>query len=44
LPGKYLGRESFGQNPGANYVRIALVAPIEEMKSGLIRVKNCFYE
>ena len=44
LPGKYLGRESFGQNPGDNYVRVALVAPIEEMKSGLIRVKNCFYE
>jgi N-succinyldiaminopimelate aminotransferase len=44
LPGKYLGRESFGQNPGDNYVRVALVAPLEEMKSGLIRVKNCFYE
>jgi len=44
LPGKYLGRESLGQNPGDNYVRVALVAPLEEMKSGLIRVKNCFYE
>jgi len=43
LPGKYLGRESYDQNPGINYVRVALVAPIDEMKSGLIRIKNCFY-
>ena len=30
LPGSYLSRESAGINPGQNYVRIALVAEIEE--------------
>ena len=30
LPGKYLSREVNGQNPGANHVRVALVAPFEE--------------
>jgi N-succinyldiaminopimelate aminotransferase len=30
LPGSYLGRVVDGKNPGANHVRIALVAPLEE--------------
>jgi len=30
LPGSYLGREVDGRNPGAGYVRIALVADLEE--------------
>ena len=30
LPGAYLGREDGGRNPGANRVRIALVAPLDE--------------
>ena len=30
LPGSYLGRVVNGKNPGANHVRIALVAPLEE--------------
>ena len=30
LPGSYLAREARGVNPGANFVRIALVAPVEE--------------
>jgi N-succinyldiaminopimelate aminotransferase len=30
LPGSYLGRAVNGSNPGANHVRIALVAPLEE--------------
>ena len=30
LPGSYLGREVDGRNPGANHVRIALVAPLKE--------------
>ncbi|HSA88600.1 MAG TPA: succinyldiaminopimelate transaminase [Burkholderiales bacterium] len=30
LPGSYLGRGVNGRNPGANHVRIALVAPLEE--------------
>lgn len=30
LPGSYLAREAHGVNPGHNYVRIALVAPLAE--------------
>lgn len=30
LPGSFLGREVDGKNPGANHVRIALVAPLEQ--------------
>jgi N-succinyldiaminopimelate aminotransferase len=30
LPGSYLSRDAHGANPGANYVRIALVAPLDE--------------
>jgi N-succinyldiaminopimelate aminotransferase len=30
LPGSFLGREVHGKNPGANHVRIALVAPLDE--------------
>jgi len=30
LPGSYLARESGGENPGKNHVRVALVAPLGE--------------
>lgn len=30
LPGSFLAREAHGSNPGQNYVRIALVAPLDE--------------
>ncbi len=30
LPGSFLAREANGENPGRNYVRIALVAPLED--------------
>jgi len=30
LPGSYLAREAHGINPGANFVRVALVAPLAE--------------
>lgn len=30
LPGSFLGREAHGMNPGANRIRLALVAPIEQ--------------
>lgn len=41
LPGAYLGRDVNGFNPGKGYIRIALVAPIEEMQRGLIRLRDC---
>jgi N-succinyldiaminopimelate aminotransferase len=30
LPGSFLAREAGGANPGRNYVRVALVAPLDE--------------
>jgi aspartate/methionine/tyrosine aminotransferase len=43
LPGAYLSREVEGQNPGKGYIRVALVAPKEEMQRGLIRLRDCLY-
>ncbi len=43
LPGAYLSREVGGQNPGARYLRVALVAPIDEMQRGLTRLRDCLY-
>jgi N-succinyldiaminopimelate aminotransferase len=38
LPGSYLAREARGVNPGANQVRIALVAPVEECVEAAQRI------
>ncbi len=43
LPGAYLGRETGIENPGKPYIRVALVAPTEEMQRGLIRLRDCLY-
>ena len=40
LPGSYLAREAHGVNPGANYVRIALVASEAECLEAAQRIKN----
>ncbi|NSX53414.1 aminotransferase class I/II-fold pyridoxal phosphate-dependent enzyme [Sulfitobacter sp. 1151] len=44
LPGAYLSRDVGGQNPGANYIRVAMVAPIDDMQRGLIRLRDCIYK
>lgn len=41
LPGAYLGREVGGINPGAGYIRVAMVAPRTEMQDGLKRLRAC---
>nr|MCH9823851.1 aminotransferase class I/II-fold pyridoxal phosphate-dependent enzyme [Alphaproteobacteria bacterium] len=41
LPGAYLSRDAEGRNPGQNYIRVAMVAPKEEMQQGLLRLKSC---
>lgn len=38
LPGSYLAREARGENPGAGFVRIALVASTEECVEGARRI------
>lgn len=44
LPGGYLGRDTGQGNPGAGYVRVAMVAADpEEMRAGLIRLRACLY-
>ncbi|MDQ3216201.1 MAG: aminotransferase class I/II-fold pyridoxal phosphate-dependent enzyme, partial [Pseudomonadota bacterium] len=40
LPGSYLSRESATGNPGANYVRIALVAPPAEVAEAAARIAS----
>ena len=39
LPGSFLSRDSAGVNPGANHVRIALVAPLDECIEAAGRIK-----
>ncbi|WP_373034507.1 succinyldiaminopimelate transaminase [Sulfurimonas sp.] len=42
LPGEYLAREnSEGENPGKDFVRIALVEDEEKTRSALTRIKEC---
>ena len=40
LPGSYLSRDAHGSNPGTGYVRIALVAPLDECIKAAHRIKN----
>ncbi|AML50790.1 aminotransferase class I/II-fold pyridoxal phosphate-dependent enzyme [Falsihalocynthiibacter arcticus] len=43
LPGAYLSRDINGHNPGQGYIRVALVAPKEEVRAGLKKIRNCIY-
>ena len=40
LPGSYLARESAGVNPGAGFVRIALVAPLADCLDAAERIRT----
>lgn len=40
LPGSFLAREAHGTNPGENFVRIALVAPLEQCVEAARRIQN----
>ena len=44
LPGNYLAQTVDGYNPGEGYLRVAMVAPIDELKSGLIKIRKTLYE
>ncbi len=45
LPGEFLAREnSLGENPGKDFVRIALVENEEKTKDALKRIKECLSE
>ncbi len=43
LPGAYLSRAVGGHNPGAGYIRVALVASFDETKAGLTALRDCIY-
>ena len=43
LPGAYLSRDTAGGNPGKAYIRVALVAPMQEMQHGLVQLRDCRY-
>ncbi len=43
LPGAYLAQEVDGVNPAKGFVRVALVAPEDEMAHGLTRLRGCLY-
>jgi N-succinyldiaminopimelate aminotransferase len=43
LPGAYLAREIGGQNPGAGYIRVALVGSISETQAGLTALRDCLF-
>jgi N-succinyldiaminopimelate aminotransferase len=40
LPGSYLSREAHGHNPGAGYVRLALVAEMDECVDAAQRIRE----
>jgi len=44
LPGGYLSREVDGENPGRGFIRVALVAPTQEMQRGLSLLRDCLYQ
>ena len=44
LPGAYLSQDAGGVNPGQGYIRVAMVAPKDEMADGLRRLRACLYE
>lgn len=43
VPGAYLGREVDGVNPAARHVRVAMVAPMQDVQRGLRLVADCLY-
>ncbi|MDB5837146.1 MAG: succinyldiaminopimelate transaminase, partial [Caballeronia sp.] len=38
LPGSYLARDAHGTNPGSGFIRIALVADVDECVEGARRI------
>ncbi|WP_294226100.1 aminotransferase class I/II-fold pyridoxal phosphate-dependent enzyme [uncultured Shimia sp.] len=43
LPGAYLSRDVNGVNPGKTYIRVALIAPQNEVADALTKLRNCLY-
>lgn len=43
LPGAYLARDDGRGNPGQGYIRVAMVAPTQDLQRGLTRLRDCLY-
>ncbi len=43
LPGAYLAQGEPGQNPGKHYIRVAMVAPKDDVHRALITLRDCLY-
>jgi len=43
LPGAYLSQDADGENPGRGYIRVAMVAPKDEMARGLTTLRDCLF-
>ena len=43
LPGRYLSQNVNNQNVGDKYIRVALVAPKDQIEMGLRKLRNCLY-
>ena len=43
LPGAFLAQEVDGVSPGKGFIRVAMVAPEDEMARGLTRLRDCLY-
>lgn len=43
LPGAYLSRDVDGFNPGSTFIRVAMVAPSQELQCGLTLIRDCLY-
>ncbi len=44
LPGAYLAQDVAGVNPGREFIRVAMVVPKDDMRRGLIRLRDCLYK
>ena len=43
LPGAYLSQDVDGTNPGQNYIRVAMVAPKDDVRRGLEMIRDCLF-
>jgi len=44
LPGKYLSRPGPDGDPGNGFIRVAMVAPKQDVERGLIQIRACLYD
>jgi aspartate/methionine/tyrosine aminotransferase len=44
LPGAYLAQDVNGTNPGQEFIRVALVAPKQDIQRGLIKIRDCLFD